>query len=361
MTLDELRQRLTDIDKKILDLVAERQSVVDRIGGVKREAGQATRDFAREKQVLDMAHERALALGVSPDLAKTLLEQLIRSSLTNQEQARVRASGHGKGRQALVIGGAGKMGRWFAGFLDSQGFAVTIADPAEPPEGFAHLRDWRDAPDSFDVTVVATPIGTSAELLEAIAVEGRHGLIFDVGSLKSPLLDGLRKLADQGVQVTSLHPMFGPDTELLSGRHVLFLDAGVPEATRAARELFASTMAEQIEMRLEDHDRMIAFVLGLSHALNIAFFTALAKSGEELPQLANLSSTTFDAQLEVSRKVAEESPELYFEIQRLNPYGLQPLKELSTAIARISEVVERGDQEAFVDLMLRGREYFEKR
>jgi chorismate mutase/prephenate dehydrogenase len=361
MTLDELRQRLTEIDAKILDLVAERQSVVDQIGSVKLDAGQATRDFAREKQVLDIGRERALRLGISPELAKSLLEQLIRSSLTNQEQARVRASGHGKGRQALVIGGAGKMGRWFVSFLDSQGFAVTIADPREAQGGFSHLPAWQDATDDFDVTVIATPIGVSAAVLDEIAAVGRKGLIFDVGSLKTPLVPGLRKLAEHGAQITSLHPMFGPDTDLLSGRHVLFLDAGAPDATRAARELFSSTMAEQIEMKLEDHDRMIAYILGLSHALNIAFFTALAKSGEDLPQLADLSSTTFDAQLNVARKVSEESPELYFEIQRLNPHGLQPLRELSNAITRISEVVEQGDEQAFIELMRQGREYFANR
>ena len=36
----------------------------------------------------------------------------------------------------------------------------------------------------------------------------------------------------------------------------------------------------QMQMPLEEHDRVIAYVLGLSHALNIAFFTALAESGE---------------------------------------------------------------------------------
>ena len=55
---------------------------------------------------------------------------LIRSSLTTQEQASVVARGAGSGRRALVIGGGGKMGRWFADFLASQGFAVEVADPA---------------------------------------------------------------------------------------------------------------------------------------------------------------------------------------------------------------------------------------
>jgi prephenate dehydrogenase len=144
------------------------------------------------------------------------------------------------------------------------------------------------------------------------------GVIFDVGSLKSPLRAGLNALKSHGCRVTSLHPMFGPDTELLSGRHVIFVEAGSSEATQAARELFASTMVEQVVMSLDEHDRLIAYVLGLSHALNIAFFTALAESGEAAPRLAKLSSTTFDSQLDVATRVAQESPELYFEIQSLN-------------------------------------------
>ena len=121
--------------------------------------------------------------------------------------------------------------------------------------------------------------------------------------------------------MTSLHPMFGPDTELLSGRHVIFIDLGNEAALKEAQELFAPTMAERVVMGLDEHDRLIAYVLGLSHALNIAFFTALAESGEAAPRLAKLSSTTFDSQMEVASRVAAESPDLYFEIQSLNDYG----------------------------------------
>lgn len=361
MDLNDLRTRLSDLDRKILDLVAERQSVVDEIGAVKRSSGQATRDFAREKQVLDAARDQASRLDIPPALAEALMELLIRSSLTKQERARVRADAQGRGRQALVIGGAGKMGLWFVDFLSSQGFEVTIADPREiagaDANGLRQVREWRETDDIFDVTVIAAPIGITADILQDIATSGRAGLIFDIGSLKSPLTAALQNLAGKGARVTSLHPMFGPDTELLSGRHVLFLDVGNPDATAEARQLFASTMARQIEMKLEHHDRMIATVLGLSHALNIAFFTALVESGENLPQLADMSSTTFDAQLAVAASVADESPQLYFEIQKLNPHGMAPLRELAGAVQRITAMVEAGDEKAFVDLMERGRDY----
>ena len=136
MTLDELRERLAAIDRQIVDLVAERQRISNEIGAVKRTEGRATRDFSREKQVIDAARGRAAERGISGGLAESLMQMLIRSSLTTQERARVRAEGQGMGQPALVVGGAGKMGRWFAEFLDSQGFDVTIADPAPPVAPF---------------------------------------------------------------------------------------------------------------------------------------------------------------------------------------------------------------------------------
>ena len=155
--------------------------------------------------------------------------------------------------------------------------------------------------------------------------------------------------------------MFGPDTELLSGRHVVFVDLGNAAALAGARELFAPTMAEQVVMSLDDHDRLIAYVLGLSHALNIAFFTALADSGEAAPDLSRISSTTFDAQLDVAARVAQESPELYYEIQSLNDYGAESLEALSQAVERLRTAVLSQDHDAFVALMRRGRDYLHGR
>ena len=120
-------------------------------------------------------------------------------------------------------------------------------------------------------------------------------------------------------------------------------------------------MATLVEMDLESHDRLIAYVLGLSHALNIAFFTALADSGEAAPRLARLSSTTFDAQLEVASRVAAESPDLYFEIQSLNDYGAESLLALQKAVERLVASVKTRNSGEFTAIMNRGRAYLDVR
>jgi chorismate mutase / prephenate dehydrogenase len=361
VTLDDLRRRLNEIDRQFIALIAERKAISGEVARVKRSTGYPTRDYERERDVILGVRAAASELGVSPALAEEILRLLIRSSLQTQEQASVAARGAGTGRRALVIGGGGKMGGWFVGFLGSQGFTVEVADPSGGPAGVPHVEDWRKTDLNYDYIIVATPLGVTDAILSDLALRRPPGVIFDVGSLKSPLRSGLLALKTHGCRVTSLHPMFGPDTELLSGRHVVFVDLGHAEALASARELFAPTMAEQVVMSLDDHDRLIAYVLGLSHALNIAFFTALAESGEAAPRLARMSSTTFDSQLDVATRVAQESPELYYEIQSLNDYGAESLEALTKAVERIRTAVFSKDQQAFAALMRRGRDYLEDR
>jgi len=360
-TLEDLRQRMTDIDRQLITLVAERKAVSEEVARVKRATGRSTRDYEREREVILGVCAVAEERGVSPALAEQLLRLLIRSSLTTQEQASVVARGAGSGRRALVIGGAGKMGGWFVNFLTSQGFAVEVADPAPGAGAAGRVADWRSTDLKHDFIVLATPLGVTDAILRDLALRRPPGVIFDVGSLKSPLRAGLMALKSHGCKVASVHPMFGPDTELLSGRHVIFVDLGNAAALASVRELFASTMAEQVVMSLDDHDRLIAYVLGLSHALNIAFFTALAGSGEAAPKLARMSSTTFDAQLDVASRVAQDSPELYYEIQSLNDYGAESLEALAQAVERVRTAVLSRDHDTFVALMRRGRDYLEDR
>lgn len=361
MSLDDLRDELAAVDREILTLVARRQKLASEIGTIKRECGIATRNYRQEKAVLERARAAAAEHGLSPDVAEKLLLLLIRSSLTVQERDHVAATGEGSGKRVLVIGGRGQMGRWMVRFLASQAYEVEVADPAGSVDGHVHVDDWSATALDHDIIVVAAPLAISNDVLHQLAARKPAGLVFDVGSLKSPLRSGLRACLDAGVAITSVHPMFGPSTDLLTGRHVIFVDLGAADATARARELFTSTMAILVDMDLESHDRLIAYILGLSHALNIAFFTALAESGEAAAELAKLSSTTFDAQLDIATRVADESPSLYFEIQHLNDYGSESLSALLYAVERIRSVVRAGDEAGFTALMERGRAYLQGR
>ncbi len=355
--LSNLAEAIAGIDREIVGLSGRRVELAARLGELKRARGLPIRDYAHEKEVVERARRMAVDVGLSEALAERMMLELIRSSLVVQEQGQIEADSAGTGRNALVIGGAGRMGGWFVRFLESQGFHVEVADPSV---GEAGVGDWRDASGSFDLYVIAAPLTATQMILEEMAEVSPSGLVFDIGSLKTPLRSGLDRLARRGVRVTSVHPMFGPDTDLLSGRHVVLVDVGVPEATAEAGGLFASTMASLVRMDLDSHDRLIAYILGLSHALNIVFLTALAESGEPAGRLADLSSTTFQRQLAVASQVADENPHLYFEIQSLNEYGGESLSALSEAVERLRSLVDSEDGVGFAALMGRGASYLRK-
>jgi chorismate mutase / prephenate dehydrogenase len=363
--LAELRAELDAIDAALIATMAERQRIVASIGALKQAHGRQLRDYRREAQVLANVRARAAAHGLSADIAERVMLQLIESSLTAQEQTRVKNSGQGQDKCALILGGNGKMGRWFASFLDAQGYEVVIADPSGAPDGFRALPNWHVALAGFDLIVIAAPLQISAALLrELTAARAQlkaHALVFDIGSLKSPLKAALREAAAVGLPICSVHPMFGPDTVLLADRHVIFIDVGQPQAAASAKTIFQATSAGLVDMTLDEHDVLISYVLGLSHALNICFFSALADSGAAADRLMALSSTTFDRQLRIAQAVAQENPALYFEIQHLNDERELMLQAFERAVSQLSQLVRAGDAEGFTRMMQRGRSYLSQR
>src|SRR5688572_27797098 len=152
--LDELRAELGTIDKELLRLAARRQAAAQEIGRIKRDAGVPVRDFRQERDVVERARASAAELGLAPQLGEELFLALIRESLTIQERDRVASQGTGGGRKVLVIGGAGRIGRWFVRFLSAQGFAVEVADPVGTVEGIPCVSDWRTVTLDHELVVV---------------------------------------------------------------------------------------------------------------------------------------------------------------------------------------------------------------
>jgi chorismate mutase/prephenate dehydrogenase len=162
---------------------------------------------------------------------------------------------------------------------------------------------------------------------------------------------GLEALREAGCKVCSVHPMFGPGEKMLSGRHILFVEVGDPEALAEARALFAHTAAECVDMSLEEHDEVMAWVLGLSHLMNIAFAESLAKSGEAVPLLRRISSSTFNAQLNVASQVVSENPHLYFEIQAGNERTGEVFAKFREVLDELARAISEGDESSFVEAM----------
>lgn len=344
--LEEVRRRIRQLDGELVERAAERVRLARRVGEIKRASGRAVIDYAQERRVLEAAGAAAAERGLAPEVAEDLLARLIRAAVTIQEEDGLRHAGTGRGKQAVVLGGAGRMGRWMGRFLEAQGWQVAIADPAAPPE---EDRLGRERLAAADLVVAATPPGRTAAVYGEWCAAPPAGVVVDIASIKTPLVAPIRALQAAGARVASIHPMFGPSAVLLRGADVVVCDTGDGEATAAVEALFAPTTAHLVRLPLEEHDRLMADLLSLAHAAAIAF--ALALPAAEHP----VHSITFQALEQVAATVVRESPDVYYEIQAENPHSAAAVARLVAALERLSAVLAAGDRAAFAELLAEGR------
>src|SRR5213592_1420869 len=137
-SLDSLRERIRKLDLELLSRMAERVELTRQVGDLKHRQNLSTVDFAQERVVLERARTIAKERGLDPRVVEDIFAGLIRASVTAQDDDRMRLAALGAGKSAVVVGGAGRMGRWLGRFLSNQGYTAGALDPASTPEE----RDW---------------------------------------------------------------------------------------------------------------------------------------------------------------------------------------------------------------------------
>ena len=343
--LEELRERIQRLDEELIAKAAERVELARRVGETKRREQLPTVDYTQERVVLDRARAEAARRGLDPRIAEDLLARLIQAALTAQDQDSLRLKAAGAGQRAIVVGGAGRMGRWLTRFLSAQGFVTGSLDPAGPRE----VHEWASrALPTAELVICSTPPAATAELYRSWVSQPPAGVVADIASIKTPLLEPIRALQAAGGRVASIHPMFGPSVSLLRDADVVICDTGDAEATATIERLLEPTTAHLVRMPLEEHDRVMADLLSLAHATAIAFALALPAASHPV------RSTTFQALESLASAVVRESPDVYYEIQAMNPHSPAALERLRGAADRIVAAVTARDAAAFRALMREG-------
>lgn len=350
--INRCRDGISSIDREIFSLIKRREILSQEIGRAKRSLAIPDRDFSREKIVFEKAIELAKHLELPETFAVALQKLIIEESLSRQEQDRIKNSFDDAKKSVLIVGGAGRLGQWLCHFFADSGHRVSVVDLVHPGFSCQYSESLDESAEQHDIIVVATPIRASIDILDQIySLNLKHPTVFDVSSVKAPVYASLLKLKDNGVRVTSLHPMFGPSVSLLFGKHVIRASLGIKEADDLVNDIFRATSLQVVDMSIDEHDAVISILLSLSHILNIIFVRALEKSNFAIDFLEKFSSPTFSNLISVARKVMSENPRLYFEIQALNPHAKTAHQHLSDALSEVVKTIDQWDEEQFVTIM----------
>lgn len=356
-TVEELREKIRETDEQIFRLVGQRVALAGKIGEIKRSSGIRLRDYTVEAQVISRAEEICGSMGIERQTGRAIAKELIRAALHIQSSRDIPLYS-GEKKRILIVGGLGRMGRWYSHFFSVQGHDVLINDTAPGETPFRSVRSMEEAAAGVDVIILTTPISATPQLLQRAVDAAPHALIMDGCSLKTPLIDVLKSAAHRGVRVTSIHPLFGPDTVMLADQNLIVCNCGSSEAVEEAAGLFSDTALSIIRMEVERHDELMSFVLGSTHAINIIMFLSLVKGGIGARELIRCASTTFRKQIMTTVDVARENPSLYYEIQHLNGHRDSMFTLISESLEELKNAAVSNTPESFLEIMQQGMQYF---
>ncbi|MEQ8767787.1 MAG: prephenate dehydrogenase/arogenate dehydrogenase family protein [Planctomycetota bacterium] len=357
--LSEHRDEIAEIDRALLELIRRRFEVAAHIGRHKAEQSLPVVVRDVEDRVLSKARDRAEDCGVSESVMAEIFQAIIRGSVERQYRIGIERRA-GSGGQVLVLGGAGGMGSWIRHFLELIGHQVHIVDPAlrnlpAAPDQYASLADVEEI-NRFDAIVVAVPLRQTPDVLTRVVERRPKGPVIEVASIKDHLRPALELARNSGVTVRCLHPMFGPGKSHYEPLTFVVASQNEPEEERAALEaLLRHPYSRFLAVPFAHHDRLMGWLLGLAHLNGMLFGAALTRSGLDPRELSACASTTFSRQAGTALSVLSEDPDLYLDIQHLNPHRDAVYAATKEALDHLIDVVSKEDREDFRETMRAAR------
>lgn len=267
--------------------------------------------------------------------------------------------------KVAIIGGSGNMGRWFARFLLQEGYEVIITGrnegkllEARQQLGVEGTTDNIAVVKNAQAILVSVPIDNFEAVIEQIGPYTRpEQVIIDITSIKASPVAAMHKHIKLG-SVLGAHPLFGPGAKDIANRSFVLTPTNKEETALAqkVKEYLETRGARVILMRPDEHDEIMAVVLGLSHFIAIVSADTLL-SFDRLKQMERVSGITFKLLVTLTESVISENPELYASLQTNLPKLAEIERSFQDKVNTWADLVESKDRQEFARKMksLKGR------
>lgn len=336
--LSVLRDKIDEVDKALLDLLAKRLSLVAAVGEVKSRAGLPIYAPDREAAMLASRRREAAAMGVPPDLIEDVLRRLMRESYTSENDKGFKML-YPQLRPVVIIGGRGQMGRLFDKMLTLSGYSVRVLEKEDWPRAEALLAD-------AGLVIVSVPIHLTVPVIEQLPPLPEDCILVDLASVKNAPLQAM--LAAHNGPVLGLHPMFGPDSGSLAKQVVVYCEGREPEAYQWLLEQIQVWGARLHRISAIEHDQNMSFIQALRHFATFAYGMHLAEENVDLEQLLALSSPIYRLELAMIGRLFAQDPQLYADIIMASEDNLALIKRYYQRFGAAIELLEQGDKQAFI-------------
>lgn len=231
------------------------------------------------------------------------------------------------------------MGGWFRAAFERMGYAVLSADVGTELTA-------EEAIDRSEIVVFSVPIAGTPSIIRSLSSHYRSDhLLMDLTSIKSGVVDAL---LESPSEVLSIHPMFGPHADSLTGQTVVVCRARAGALAAEMEQLLEREGALLVHSTAEEHDRLMAVIQGVMHFSSIALAHCMMQLGIDVEKTMLFTSPIYKVRMDMVGRIMAQDPSLYAEIEILNPYAREAIHALNRSSDTLFELIERKDIDGFV-------------
>ncbi|TNE70477.1 bifunctional chorismate mutase/prephenate dehydrogenase [bacterium] len=337
--LSDSRERIDDIDSKILDLLKERNQVVRDVIETKIKNKLPIFIPTRENEKIESFRSQATERGLDPDWAEDFLRMIMSASRASQSTSEFPSSTV-EPKNFVIIGGKGEMGRLYTRIALSTGHNVRVLDK----------DDWGSVAElceNADVVIVSVPIFLTHETISKIApFLPEKAILCDFTSTKNGLLEHMMNIHTG--PVVSLHPMHGPDVHNLS-KQLMLISHGRME--NSYEWLIKQFELWGMRIKIVDalkHDHAMHMIQGLRHFVALLHGSFMRAYDLKPEDILDFSSPIYRAELMMTGRIFAQDARLYADIVFSDNERRKLLKHFFDHHFLLTRLVESGDKEGFV-------------
>jgi len=260
----------------------------------------------------------------------------------------------------ISIIGVGNMGYLFAKYFkdkfDIYLYDINIDKAKEAAEKLKVNYYTSLSISDSDFLFLSLPIEEIKKFLEDLYYKGYKDItVCEISSIKSGIFEKLKILANKGITTLCIHPLFGPGGEKLKKRKIVFIPVKDKEREEGLlKEIFKDF--EIIVSSYEEHDKFMAYILSLTHIINLAFIKVLP----DLKKLNPLAGSTFTLQTLLSGSILNDDQSLLSSIHLNNPYTKLALEDYIRILEGIMKLLNKDNKKEYEELIREVKEKYKK-
>ncbi len=292
---------------------------------------------------------------VAPQLASAGIPESIWVSLVKSCHAVLSIAAsvtHVTPRKITIIGGCGRMGKFFTEQLRSAGHDVSVLEAA----------DWEHADKLLshaELVIVSVPIERTVDVIERAAkYMTPTAALCDITSLKTEPVQAM--LLNHCGPVMGLHPMFGPSFTSFAEQKVVVCPGRNDEEFQWLLDLIKTQGGDIILSSPEEHDHLMVIIQATRHFSRFSLGVFLASEGTDIDRSLSMSSKSYSQEIDIVKRLFAQSPNLCVDIMLATQERCQASARLAHTENRLASLVAQKDRAALIQEFETTQSFFDE-